>query len=152
MLKIKSNTKKHKEIIIILICIVAISLFFIFKISKEDKIVKLVDDNQEFLNKCVENNMYNKIYEIEEVKDITPYYLKDGEIYIDFYCYGFGIVPSSIYYGFYYVSKDQPLGFQAAPIKLEADGKGWKWEEDNGDNWYYTMKIVDHWYYYKAAF
>lgn len=147
------NRKKYKWIGIILICIIVISLFFIFKNSNEDKIVKLVNNNIDFLNKCVENEAYNKIYELKEINKITPYYLSDNELYIDFYCYGFGIVPSSIYYGFYYVSDDKPLGFQAVSVKLESDGEGgWKWRESNSDNRYYTKKIADHWYYYEAGF
>lgn len=146
------NSTKNKIVIIIFICIFAISLFFIFNHSNKDKILRLVNNNLDFLNECVENKTYDKIYEIKKIKSITPYYLSANELYIDFYCYGLGLVPSSTYYGFYYVSNDEPLGFLATPVKLESDGDGWKWRESNGQNWYYTEKISDHWYYYEAGF
>lgn len=112
----------------------------------------MVNINQKFLNQCVENKAYDKIYKIRGIKRIQKYPLDNDGLYIDFYCYGFGLVPSSIYYGFYYVSNDKPSGFQATNVKLEPDGKGWKWKETNGDNWYYTEKISDNWYFYKAGF
>jgi len=146
------NIKKYKMVKIGLICIVAISMFFIFNNSNKDKIVKLVNNNREFMNECVEDKDYEKIHEIRGIKKITPYYLSGNELYIDLYCYGSGLVPSSTYHGFYYSSNDEPIGFQAAPVKLESDGYGWKWIESNGDNRYYTEKIADHWYYYEAAF
>jgi len=104
------------------------------------------------LNECIENKTYDKIYKIRGIKQITPYSLSENKLYMDFFCNGFGIVPSSIYYGFYYVSNDEPTGFQAVPVKFEPDGDGWKWRELNGDNWNYTEKIADHWYYYEAGF
>lgn len=146
------RSKRYKRVRLFLIFIITILLFFTFKISNEYKIVKLVNNNLDFLNECIEHKTYDKIYEIKSVKSIKPYSLGGNELYIDFYCYGFGIVPSSIYYGFYYVSDDKPLGFQATHVKLESDGDGWKWKEPDGDNWYYTKRIADHWYYYEAGF
>jgi len=115
-------------------------------------IVIMVNNNRDFLNECVQKKDYDKTNEIRRIKKITPYYLSGNELYIDLYCYGSGLVPSSTYYGFYYTSNDEPVGFQAAPVKLEVDGDGWKWIESNGDNRYYTEKIADHWYYYEAGF
>lgn len=146
------SRKKYRRAGVFFVCIIAISLFFVFKDSKKDKILRLVNNNLNFLNQCVENKDYDKIYKIKEVKRIRRYYVSDDEIYIDFYCYGFGIVPSSVYYGFYYVSDDEPMGFQGVSVKLEPYGDGWKWKEVNGDNAYYTEKIKDHWYYYEASF
>jgi hypothetical protein len=145
------NIKRYKRIGIVFICIIAISLFFINNSSK-NKIVRLVNNNRDFLNECIENKDYDKIYKIKGIKNIQTYSLSNNALYIDFYCFGVGLVPSSTYYGFYYVSDDKPLGFQASSVKLEPGGDGWKWREANGDNCYYTEKILDHWYYYKAGF
>lgn len=134
------------------ICIIAISLILIFSTSHKDRITKLVNKNQAFLNECIENKDYDKIYDMKGIKSITPYSLSDDELYIDFYCYGFGIVSSSIYYGFYYSSNDEPVAYQATQMQLEPDGDGWKWQQLNGDNHYYTEKIANNWYYYKVGF
>lgn len=153
-MKVKNITQKNKRPRVVIICIIAITilLIFIIKDTKKDKIIRLVNKNQEFLNECIENKTYDKIYKINAIKSIAPYSIMDNELYIDFYCYGFGIAPSSTYYGFYYSSNDEPIGFQAAQIELEPDGKGWVWQQPNGDNRYYTEKISDNWYYYEAGF
>lgn len=116
-----NNNKKYR---VFFVCIIAISLFFVFKGSKKDKIVRLVNNNINFLNQCVENKDYDKICKIREVKRIRRYYVSD----------------------------DEPMGFQGVSVKLEPYGDGWKWKEVNGDNAYYTEKIKDHWYYYEASF
>lgn len=142
--------KKSKWIVISLSVI-----FVIYILSKiftyENRIESLVTKNISFLNQCIEYKVYDKIYKIKAVKQITPY-ASNNELVIDFYCYGFGIVPSSIYYGFYYTSKDEPKGFQNVDVKFIPYKNGWKWEEERGDNWQYTRKIADHWYYYEAGF
>jgi hypothetical protein len=116
--------EKNKRARIVFICAAAIALFFAFNNSNKDKIVRLVNNHLELLNKYVENKAYDKIYEIKGIKRITPYFLSDNEVYIDYYCYGFGLAPGSTYYGFYYVSNDKPSGFQGTSIKLELDGNG----------------------------
>lgn len=150
------NRKKHKWFKRILIFIIIILIFTGFRNLKWYKnkyeIKKLVNSNRDFLNESVENKNYDKIYELKEVKDIRKWPLDDNEIYIDFYYKGYGIVPASIYIGFYYVSEDKPTGFQGYPHILTPEGKGWEWKEPNGDNWYYTEKIADHWYYYETGF
>lgn len=149
----KESYKKQKNHRFALIWIISIALLiFIFGNTRKDKIVRLVIKNQDFLNESIENETYDKIYKINAIKSITPYSLSNNELYIDFYCSGFGIAPSSTYYGFYYSSNDEPIGFQAAPIELEPDGNGWSWQQPNGDNSYYTEKILKNWYYYRAGF
>lgn len=143
---------KDKIALIVFICIIAIIKFHSSTNSKKSKIKAIVNNNLDILIQSIENNDYDKAYKIDGIEEIRPYYLGDNEVFIDFYCYGFGLVPSSIYYGFYYVSNDEPLGFQATRVKLKLDGHGWKWREPKGDNYYYTEKIVDHWYYYEAGF
>ncbi len=143
--------KSYKWIAIALTLILVIYIVFgVF--SYENRINRLVTFNLSFLNQCIKNNAYNEIYRFKAVKSITPYDSKSNELFIDFYCYGLGLVPSSIYYGFYYTSKNEPKGFQNVYVKFEPDGDGWRWKEPSGDNWQYTKKITDHWYYYEAGF
>lgn len=148
--------KKNKFIKVLLIFISIILVLIVFRkynnYRVKNNIIKLVNNNLAFLNASIENDDYEKIYEIEGVEDIREYPLADKEVYIEFFSKGYGIVSSSIYKGFYYVSDDKPRGFQGHSSKLVPEGKGWKWEQAGGDNWDYTEKIADHWYYYEAGF
>lgn len=136
---------------LVLICAIAL-LLFMPRHWNEKKIIRLVSDNLEFLNESIANQTYERAYELKGVKTIRPYPRGDNELYIEFFCFGFGIVPSSVYEGFYYVSDDKPLGFQASPVPWQPDGDSWRWQQEHGDNWQYTKKIADHWYYYRAGF
>ena len=115
-------------------------------------ITNLVNDNIEFLNESINENNYDKIYQIKQVKQIRKYSFDEKEIFIDFFCTGVGIAPSGAYYGFYYTSLDKPRGFQSGNETLEKNEKYWEWEEVNGDNYYKTKRIKAHWYYYEAGF
>jgi len=147
-----TNKKKYKIALIAFICIIAVLQFRSSINSNKSKIIEIVNNNLDILNESVKNNDYDTAYKINGIEKIESYYLGGNNAFVDFYCSGSGLVSSSIYYGFYYVNPDEPLGFQATRVKLEADGDGWKWEETNGDNYYYTEKIIDHWYYYEAGF
>ena len=150
------NRKKHKWVKRVFICIIAILILLTLRnfnwYRNKYEIKKLVNNNLDFLNECIQSETYDKIYELEKVKDIKKWPLDDNGFYIDFYHHGYGIASNTTYIGFYYVSEDKPTGFQGYPKKLEPKGKGWQWKELNGDNWYYTEKIADHWYYYEAGF
>jgi len=62
------------------------------------------------------------------------------------------LVPSSVYYGFYYSVDGKPARLQGVDYELIKEGNGWIWSEKDGDNWYYTEQILDNWYYFKAGF
>jgi hypothetical protein len=89
---------------------------------------------------------------ITNTKNYRAYFLGDYFIKKDFYNNYRIIVPSGVYYGFYYHSVDEPIGFQGESVPLTKDGQGWSWRQSEGDNWYYTEKIADNWYYYEAGF
>ena len=114
-------------------------------------IIKLVNNNLEILNECIQNKTYDKIYELEEVKNIREWPLDDNELYIDIFHHGYEIASNTTYIGFYYISNDKPKVWEGSPVKLVPKGKGWKWEQIGGDNWDYTEKINDNWYYYESG-
>ncbi len=146
------NKKNYKIALIVFICIIVIIQFNNPTNLNKSKIKSIVNKNLDILNESINNNDYDEAYKIDGIEKIESQYLGGNKSFVDFYCYGVGLAPSSIYYGFYYVNPDEPLGFQATRVELEVDGDGWEWEESNGDNYYYTEKIVDHWYYYEAGF
>lgn len=68
------------------------------------------------MNQSVSTGAYYEAYKIKGVKDISVYTTNNGKPLIDYFCTGFGIAPSSIYYGFYYVSDNVPTGFQGSDV------------------------------------
>lgn len=84
------------------------------------------------------------------VKDIDLYGTHSG--CVDFYMGGFGIVPSSTYWGVIYTEEDAPIGFQGLDVEYTWDGEGWYWQEPDGDNYSYVTKLDDHWYLYEMSF
>lgn len=70
---------------------------------------------------------------------------------VEFATGGWGLVPSSSYYGLHYSPDNAPRTFQGTEMELTADGAGWRWEEPGG-NWYYTERVRDHWFYFKMHF
>lgn len=82
----------------------------------------------------------------------------DADVYptnagcVDFRMGGSGLVPSSTYWGVVYTSYDFPVGFQGQDLDYTFDGKGWYWQEENGDNHSYVTKLDNNWYLYEMKF
>ena len=131
----------------------------------KDEIFALVNQNDELLNKTVSeinssksNNSGISSTQKAEVPSLDYSILKGLEKItveddiIDFSCGGAGIGSSTSYYGFYYSEKDNLTATWCCGGNVVQEGKGWSWEEPDGDNSYYTEKIRDHFYYYEAHF
>lgn len=146
-----------KAIVIFLIIIIVLYLIptvtgHIISYSNRTRISNIIRNNLDFLNGSIDNGSYKDALEINGIEDMLFFETDEGNTYIDYFISGFGIVPSGMYYGFYYHSVDEPTGFQGTNVKRAKDGQGWSWKESIGYNWYYTEKIEDHWYYYEAGF
>jgi len=146
------NKKKGCLLTIIFPIFVVLIIIPLLRDRNEIIITNLVNDNIEFLNESINENNYDKIYQIKQVKQIRKYSFDENEIFIDFFCTGVGIAPSGAYYGFYYTSLDKPRGFQSGNEALKKNKDFWEWEEVNGDNYYITKRIKAHWYYYEVGF
>lgn len=71
---------------------------------------------------------------------------------VNFFVTGFGLAPSSVYYGFYYSPEDLPMMHMDEMAKLtEQEENVWTWQ-GVGDNDGVIKKITDGWYYYEASF
>ena len=70
-----------------------------------------------------------------------------GEAYVEFSCDGWGLVPSSSYYGFYY-SPSGPRAFQGTDVPLTAQDRGYAWQAE-GDNHGFTREIGENFYCYQ---
>ena len=71
---------------------------------------------------------------------------------VEFSMGGFGLVPSSTYWGVIYATEDTPVGWGGLEMEYTWDGHGWRWREENGDNRSYVTKLDDHWYLYEMSF
>ena len=80
-------------------------------------------------------------------------YVNESEVpIIQFYLFGFGLVPASREYGFYYAPDDKPHVYWDLSYELQSQGHNkWSYQMD-GDNCGKTKKITDNWYYYSVSF
>ena len=69
-----------------------------------------------------------------------------------FYMGGFGLAPSSAYWGVICTAEDAPIGWGGLDVEYMWDGEGWYWQEENSDNHSYVTKLDDHWYLYQMWF
>ena len=115
----------------------------------KDQIISLVQDHHDFLLRCITDDDPDRAKEVAGVQSVR---IKKNE-YVEFYCGGSGLVPSSSYYGFYYSPDDIPLAVDVTLTdNLGPRGNGFGWEEPGGDNRYYTERIMENWYYYESHY
>lgn len=115
----------------------------------KDQIFSLVQEHHDFLLQCITDNDPDRAKEVTGIKSIRS----EKDEYVEFYCGGSGLVPSSSYYGFYYSPDGLPLAVDVTQTEdLTPAGGGFGWEEPEGDNWYYTEQIMENWYYYESHY
>lgn len=115
----------------------------------KDQVFFLVQENHDFLLQCITDNDSDRAKEVTGIQSVRI----EKDAYVEFYCGGSGLVPSSNYYGFYYSPDDIPLAVDVTLTEnLNPQGDGFGWEEPDGDNWYYTERIMENWYYYESHY
>ena len=115
-----------------------------------DQIFSLVRENHAFLRQCIDANDPDRALALQGIQKA---HVDQEEGYVDFYCGGAGLTPSSSDYGFYYSPADLPLAADVtATNQLTPQANGWGWKQPDGDNTYYTERIMDCWYYYESHF
>lgn len=115
----------------------------------KDQIFSLVQDHHDFLLRCITDNDSDRAKEVTGIQSVRI----EKDVYVEFYCGGSGLVPSSSYYGFYYSPDDLPLAVDVTLTEnLRPVGDGFGWEEPDGDNRYYTERIMANWYYYESHY
>lgn len=72
------------------------------------------------------------------------------DAFVEFSCGGWGLVPSSSYYGFYY-SPGGPRAFQGVDVTLTPQSNGYAWQGE-GDNHGFAKSLGGDFYYYEAHF
>ncbi len=118
----------------------------------KDQIFSLVQEHHDFLFRCITDNDPDRAKEVTGIQEIHV----EKDAYVEFYCGGSGLVPSSSYYGFYYSPDDLPLAVDVTVTEnLRPEGNGFGWKQSgglDGDNWYYTERIMENWYYYESHY
>ena len=71
---------------------------------------------------------------------------------VEFYTGGYGLVPSTVYKGFYYSAADAHTPFQATEQPMEVTGDTARWQQPESDNWGTSRRIAPHWFWYEAHF
>ena len=143
--------KKKKRIIIFLLFILIVIIYKSIT-NPLRQITFYVEKNKEALNEFSEAYFAGETQE-EKFGDIevNGIFGTDPEI-LQFFYSGKGIVPASVYYGFYYSPTDTPTTFQGYNYALtEVDDNEWEWEA-GGDNGGRIKKLDTCWYYYEAWF
>ena len=122
------------------------------KLTNREDIIGLFDKNETIITESVQNNDLEPVKKIHGIQNV---YVSEQPNYIDFECGGSGLGSSTHYYGFFYSPDDDLTAWNGGACpkgELLEDGKGFKWEQKDGDNKYYVEKIGDHFFYYEAHF
>ena len=163
--KEKINVKKKSIIwvtIIFMIIVLAILIWRYFGLAitvmigdmnapDKNEIIELINKNQIEISDAIKNNNFENIEKIKGIEGITV-----EENYIDFDCGGKGVGSATSYYGFYY-SEDNAINVKEnieypKGETLQQDGKGYSWNEPDGDNRFYVEKIIDGFFYYESHY
>lgn len=151
------KTKKKTGIIIAIACAAvviggiiyyAVGFFNRATMTKED-IFEYVSVNQEELLTYILDTTFNDNQKLK-YDGFTVSSYEDGAM-VDFEVFAFGLAPSSSYRGFYYVTEDEPIGFQGLKVEFVQQGSQLYWT-DGTDNEMHVEKILPHWYWYEMKF
>lgn len=139
-----------KPVIATIIIIIVLYIFSCIKPFTHASVTRYVQKHQLELNSYVEQVLKDRPIKQGTYNGWKVTY-NFGTQQIDFSVGGFGLAPSSTYWGFYYTPDDIPIGIDGSNVLLSPDGNGWSWKEPNGDNSQYIEKICNNWYWYKAS-
>ena len=125
--------KKVKKSVGLGIC-VFLTLLLVSQLRYEKRIQKFVLRNEEELTEFTKNYLAveqrERRHMFEEWKEENGYSVQLTGLFpedvVAFYMGGFGLAPSSVYYGFYYSPEDIPVGTgEGQLVKAEGDNAGW---------------------------
>lgn len=138
----------------VLISVVALALITItFLLDKavmtKSEIFQYVTENQEELLSFVSAESFAD-EQMQQYKRFCVTAWNDASV-IQFETQSIGLGAASTYKGFYYVSDDNPVGFQGTDVAFSEQPPGLYWT-DGTDNWMYVEKIIPHWYWFEAHF
>lgn len=143
--------KKSGFRIVVVVLLAVFFLVFFFHLPPKSYIFRYVKSHRAQLEAFADRLISNR------VRDETHYHswrvsYSDTTGTVEFITGGYGLVPSTVYQGFYYSPKDERIGFQGTKVAFTEHNRGWIWKDTRGDNWEYIEKIIDHWYWFEMHF
>ena len=153
----KNKTKTLSFIIatVLLIAIVTLCVFLIVPkvFNPKARVFRFVENKITELHGIVEMRVKDEDQRPSEFNGCKIQYIDIGDVpIIQFEMGGYGIVPSSAYYGFYYSPDDLPHVYWNGDAELLSESdNSWSYEL-GGDNHGSTERIMPHWYYYEVSF
>ena len=146
--------KKWKKHLIIVSTLIIAMLFFKLCTNPELRIRQFVNRHEENLYTIAEPYLEGEKYflgEYEIYKGVTVKGLqKEEHPVVEFFYSGKGIVPSGVYYGFYYSPDDVPVAIMDEGCLLTSVAQDeWEWN-GYGDNGGRTKRIKENWFYYEC--
>ena len=105
--------------------------------------------NEERFIEAAANGSFNELERIRGVQEVLVW-----DDYVDIRCGGSGCGPNTHYYGIFYSLSDDLCAIDVSgPLnELTADGKGYRYKQQDGDNEYYVEPLGNHYFYYEAHF
>ena len=139
--------------ITIAVALAVILSFGIYTLNRpEARIRRTVVKHQEELREIAEEALRGSVKDYPGVRNEGVFESENEYKIVQFYLTGFGLVPSAVYYGFYFSPEDRPVCYQNMDFPLEQTVEGsWEWT-DGTDNGGITKRITENWYYYEAWF
>ena len=88
------------------------------------------------------------------VMEVTLYPAGEGRVQtVEFLCGGWGVGPSTSYWGISHVPSDVLTGFQGAALSgWEPWDGGWLWREAGGDNRCFVRRLEPGWFCFEMRF
>ena len=88
------------------------------------------------------------------VTEVTLYPAGEGRVQtVEFLCGGWGVGPSTSYWGISHVPSDVLTGFQGAALSgWEPWDGGWLWREAGGDNRCFVRRLEPGWFCFEMRF
>ena len=116
----------------------------------KDQIFELVTEHRDELMDYIASGNYTEPPAFEGIQSVSTL---ENEYCVCFDCGGFGLVPDTHGFGFYYSPDSSAIAIEmCATEDLQPMGNGMGWKEDKGDNTYYTEEIIEHFFYYEAHY
>ena len=116
----------------------------------KDQIFKLVTEHRNELMDYISRGDYTDLPALEGIQRVS---VLPGSACVCFDCGGFGLIPNTHSFGFYYTPDGNPVSVEMCMTEdLQPMEKGMGWQQENGDNTYYTEEITDHFFYYETQY
>lgn len=117
--------------------------------GNRERIISAYQKNEDVFIDAVQSGDYSTVELLSIVK--TVYVAKD---YVDFQGKGYGLGPSTHYYGIFYSHDGDLCAVDVAGPReeLTKSGAGYQYQENNGDNRYYVEPLGNNFFYYEAHF